>query len=101
MSVRKLAVMTMLAGAGIAVLALVAALGAPSAFGQIRPYTPPKAAGAGADWTERIEEILPPGVESRAEGDQANSDLHARPREVPGPSHAVGWEAGFFRCLLA
>ena len=60
MSLRKLAVMTMLAGAGIAVLALFAALGAPSASAQIRPYTPPKSAEPGADWTERIEEILPP-----------------------------------------
>ena len=63
MSVRKPVVMTMLAGAGIAMLALVADLGAPRASAQIRPYTPPKAAKPGADWTERIEEILPPGVE--------------------------------------
>ena len=67
MSLRKLAVMMMLAGAGIAVLALLVDLGAPRVSAQITPYTPPKTAAPGADWTERIEEILPPGVESRAE----------------------------------
>jgi len=82
-SVRKLAVMTMLAGAGIAVLALVAALGGPSASAQVRPYTPPKAAGAGADWTERIEEILPPGVESRAEATRRVQTYKPDPVKYP------------------
>ena len=67
MKVRKLAVMAMLACSCVAVLALVAAIGASRASAQIRTYTPPKTAKPGADWTERIEEILPPGVESRAE----------------------------------
>ncbi len=67
MSVRKFAVVAMLAGPGIAALALVVALGASRVSAQIRPYTPPQTAPAGADWTKRIEEILPPGVESRAE----------------------------------
>jgi hypothetical protein len=66
-SVRKRAVMTMLAGSGLAFLALLVAIGASRASAQVRPYTPPQAAAPGADWTERIEEILPPGVESRAE----------------------------------
>jgi hypothetical protein len=50
----RLVIMLVLTAAGIGVAA------------QIRPYTPPKAQ-QGSDWTERIEEILPPGVESRAE----------------------------------
>ena len=57
MSGRNSAVMTMLAGSGIAVLALWVAIGASRASAQIRPYTPPQAAAPGADWTERIEEI--------------------------------------------
>jgi len=84
-SVRKLAVMTILAGAGIAVLALVAALGAPRASAQIRPYTPPKTATPGADWTERIEEILPPGVESRAEATKRVQTYTPDPAKYPIP----------------
>ena len=62
MSVRKFAVMAMLACSGVATVALVVALGASRASAQIRKYTPPQTAEPGADWTKQIEKILPPGV---------------------------------------
>ena len=85
MSVRKLAVMVMLSGAGITVLALVAAVGAVRASAQIQPYTPPEKAAPGADWTERIEEILPPGVESRAEATERIAKYTPDPMKYPVP----------------
>jgi hypothetical protein len=89
-SVRNSAVMTMLAGSGIAVLALFVAIGASRASAQIRPYTPPQAAAPGADWTERIEEILPPGVESRAE---ATARVVAyKPDPVKYPVPRTSWD---------
>ena len=63
---KKLAVLTMLACSGIAVLALVVAIGASRVSAQVRTYTLPNTAKPGEDWTKRIEGILPPGVESRA-----------------------------------
>jgi hypothetical protein len=57
----------MLACSAMAALALVVVIGASRVSAQIRTYTPPQTAEPGADWTKRIEEILPPGVESRAE----------------------------------
>jgi hypothetical protein len=51
--VRKLAVVAMLAWSGIAVMALVVAIGAARVSAQIRTYTPPQTAAPGADWTKR------------------------------------------------
>ena len=85
MSVRKLAVMAMLASSGIAVLALVVAIGASRVSAQIREYKPPKTAPPGADWTERIEEILPPGVESRAEATARVAAYKPDPVKYPVP----------------
>ncbi len=59
--------MAMLARSSIAVMALLVAIGASRASAQIQTYTPPETTAPGADWTERIVELLPPGVESRAE----------------------------------
>lgn len=77
--------MTMLAGAGIAALVLFAAVGASRVSAQIRPYTPPQSAAPGADWTERIEEILPPGVESRAEATERITAYRPDPVKYPVP----------------
>ncbi|MGI9260348.1 MAG: hypothetical protein ACR2QQ_16060, partial [Gammaproteobacteria bacterium] len=52
---------------GIALTAFFLVLGAPRVSAQIEPYTPPVAASEGGDWTERITEILPEGVETRSE----------------------------------
>jgi len=57
----------MLARSGIAVLVLLVAVGASSALAQIQPYSPPETGAVGSDWTERIVDILPEGVESRSE----------------------------------
>jgi hypothetical protein len=78
-SVRKVAIMAMLACSGIA---LVSA--------QITPYTPPKTAPSGADWTKQIEDILPPGVESRAE---ATARIAAyTPDPVKHPVPRTAWD---------
>lgn len=90
MSVRKLALIVVLAFSSIAMLALIAAVGASRASAQIREYTPPKAADASADWTKRIEEILPPGVESRAE---ATARIAAyKPDPVKYPVPRTSWD---------
>ena len=86
MSVRTLTVMT-LAGAGTAVLALFVAIGASRASAQVRPYTPPKSA-AGADWSERIGELLPPGVETRAEATERVANYTPDPAAYPVPRTA-------------
>ena len=57
----------MLARSAIVVLVLLVAFGASSASAQIQPYSPPETASEGSDWTERIVDILPEGVESRSE----------------------------------
>ena len=85
MSVRKLAVIAMLGLSSVAILALVAAMGASRASAQIREYTPPKTADPGADWTKRIEEILPPGVESRAEATARIAAYKPDPGKYPVP----------------
>lgn len=67
MNARRFAVIAMLARSSITVVVLLVAIGTSRASAQIQTYTPPETAPEGADWTERIVEILPPGVESRAE----------------------------------
>lgn len=52
---------------GIAAIVLLVLIGASRASAQIEPYTPPVAASESSDWTERITEILPEGVETRSE----------------------------------
>jgi hypothetical protein len=67
------------------VVVVSVASGAMSAAAQIQPYTPPEGAD-GADWTARIGEILPEGVESRAEARvrlsayEPDPDAHPIPR---------------------
>jgi hypothetical protein len=78
-------VVTVLACTGTAGLALLIAIGASRASAQIRPYTPPKEAAAGVDWTERIENILPPGVESRAEATSRVATYTPDPVKNPVP----------------
>jgi hypothetical protein len=78
-SVRRLAVTALLACSGIAVLAA-----------QIKTYTPPQTAKPGEDWTKRIEGILPPGVESRAE---ATARIAAyKPDPVKHPVPRTPWD---------
>ena len=59
--------MEMVSRSGIAVIVVLSVLGTSSASAQIEPYTPPVASSEGGDWTERITEILPEGVETRSE----------------------------------
>jgi len=73
-SVRRLAVTAMLVCSGIAVLAA-----------QIKTYTPPQTAKPGEDWTKRIEGILPPGVESRAEATARIAAYQPDPVKHPVP----------------
>src|SRR5262245_7161227 len=75
--------MAMLACSGVAMLALVGALGVSRASAQIRPYTPPETAEPGADWTKQIEKILPPGVESRAEATERIASYKPDPAKFP------------------
>ena len=88
MSVRKFAVMAMLACSAVATVALVVALGASRASAQIRKYTPPQTAEPGADWTKQIEKILPPGVESRAEATARIAAYKPDPVKYPVPRTA-------------
>ncbi len=80
-----IAMMAMLARSGIVVMALLVAIGASRASAQIQPYTLPQAAAPGADWTERIVEILPPGVESRAEARARIAVYEPDPVKYPVP----------------
>lgn len=57
----------MLDKSNFAVIWLLATLLASRAWGQIELYTPPESAPERSDWTERIGELLPEGVETRAE----------------------------------
>jgi len=57
----------MLARFELAALMLLASSIVAPAWAQIELYTPPETASQGGDWTERIGELLPEGVESRAE----------------------------------
>ena len=68
-----------------AVVSLLVALGASRTSAQIEPYTPPQSASAGADWTERIVELLPKGVETRAEARARIADYVPDPAAFPVP----------------
>jgi hypothetical protein len=83
-SVKRLAVITALAVASIGIAALVASVSAVRAAAQVRPYTPPKDI-SGGDWTQRIEDILPPGVESRAEATKRLAGYTPDPVKYPVP----------------
>jgi hypothetical protein len=68
----RIAIIVMLAVAGIGLAA------------QIRPYTPPQTQ-KGTDWTERIGELLPPGVETRAEATDRVAKYTPDPAKFPVP----------------
>jgi hypothetical protein len=84
-NVKKFAAMTIVGVVSAGVLALFAALAAPRATAQVRPYTPPKTAQPGADWTQRIEELLPAGIESRAEATARLVAYTPDPAKFPVP----------------
>lgn len=72
-----------------AVFLLLVALCASRASAQIEVYTPPQAAAERGDWTERIGELLPEGVETRAE---ARARLAAyEPDPVAKPIPRTPW----------
>ena len=75
----------MLARSGIAVMVLLVAVGTSPASAQIQPYTPPETAAEGSDWTERIVEILPEGVESRSEARVRIAAYEPDPERFPVP----------------
>ena len=77
MRAHRLMIMLILAAAGIGVAA------------QIRPYTPPQPQ-KGSDWTERIGELLPPGVETRAEA--TARVLNHTPDPVKFPIPRTRWD---------
>jgi hypothetical protein len=52
---------------GIAAIAFILIFFTARASAQIEPYTPPVSAPEAGDWSERITEILPEGVETRSE----------------------------------
>ena len=70
---------------GTALLVLLVAVGPFPASAQIQPYTPPEAAAPGADWTERIVEILPEGIESRSEARTRIAAYEPDPERYPVP----------------
>ena len=72
MRAHRLVIMLILAATGIGVAA------------QIRPYTPPQTQ-KGSDWTERIGELLPPGVETRAEATARIANYTPDPVKFPIP----------------
>ena len=76
----------MLAHSGIAITALlVVALGTSRASAQIEPYTPPQAAEEGADWSARVVELLPEGVETRFEARKRLAAHEPDPVQYPVP----------------
>jgi len=90
LSIRKFAGIAILARSGIAVMALLVAIGSSRASAQIQPYVPPEAAAPGADWTERIGELLPEGIETRAEA-RARIAAH-EPDPVQYPVPRTSWD---------
>ncbi len=83
MRASRLAVMTMLAGSGIAVLAFVVAIGAPGASAQVRPYTPPTSVSGGGRGA--IGALLPSDVEIRAEATERLAKYKPDPVKYPVP----------------
>jgi len=83
-SVKRLAVVTVLAGAGLVLATYFAVVASPPAAAQVRPYTPPQSQ-KGADWTERIGELLPLGVETRAEATERVVNYKPDPVKYPVP----------------
>ena len=76
----------MLAHSGIAITALlVVALGASRTSAQIEPYTPPQVAEEGADWSARVVELLPEGVETRFEARKRLAAHEPDPVQYPVP----------------
>jgi hypothetical protein len=73
-----------LAGTIIAVAAFITSSAAPGAAAQVRPYTPPREI-SGGDWSARINDILPPGVESRAEATERIASYLPDPVKYPVP----------------
>jgi len=79
----------MLTRLGITAGVAFVAFGMLRAGAQIQLYTPPEGA-AGADWTERIGELLPEGIETRAE---ARTRLAAyEPDPVTHPVPRTAWD---------
>ncbi|HEY5624309.1 MAG TPA: hypothetical protein VIV14_11160 [Gammaproteobacteria bacterium] len=80
---------------GIAMVALFAVIGADRAAAQIQPYTPPEAAAEGSDWTERITELLPEGVETRSEARARIAAYEPDPDRYPVPRSAWNGKPDF------
>lgn len=68
----------------LAVAAFITSSAAPGAAAQVRPYTPPREI-SGGDWSARINDILPPGVESRAEATERIARYRPDPVKYPVP----------------
>ena len=83
MRARRFALMALVAGCGPAVLAVFAVIGAPLALAQVRPYTPPSSASAGAD--DQSGTLLPPGVESATEATKRVASYTPDPAKYPVP----------------
>ena len=82
MSIRKFAMVEMLARSSIVVMALLMAISASRVSAQIQPYTPPETAAAGADWTA---ELLPEGVETHSEARERLAAYEPDPVQYPVP----------------
>jgi hypothetical protein len=75
--------MALVAGCGPAVLAVFAVIAAPLGLAQVRPYTPPSSASAGAD--DQSGTLLPPGVESATEATKRVASYTPDPAKYPVP----------------
>ena len=82
MSARRLAAMAMLAAGGTGAAIFLAPGAVSRAAAQVRPYVPPQQQ-KGSDWTERIGELLPPGVETRAEATERIATYTPDPVKFP------------------
>ena len=88
-------VIEMSSRSGIGVIALFAIIGPvvigllaisiPRASAQIEPYTPPQQFSEGGDWTRRITELLPEGVETRSEARVRIANYEPDPEAYPVP----------------
>ena len=76
------------------ILVLIVAAAGVGVAAQIQPYTPPQQQ-KGTDWTERISELLPPGVETRAEATDRIAKYQPDPVKFPVPRTAWDGKPNF------
>lgn len=81
---KRLGVITLVAALVAVAAASLTEILSIHAAAQVQPYTPPQTQ-KGGDWSERIGELLPPGVETRAEATERIAKYTPDPVKFPIP----------------